>query len=235
MPARRSTKKRSVPQSSRRETILYPLVMEGERHDRPKLSETQLSELEKSGRISLTPDARRYVENIARSWTAHERARYSPRPGQFRARLRSIRANLEKAHAEADLNREGATFFDRHLLLWILERPEIRDLLIQFASLEHLIGSILKAEQMLPPDSGAARPREDHRFIQYLADQFQACGGKPRAYLDAYSDEGYRQTPFRQFVHQFYGFLSLEAPRTPRGLDEAIRKALAEWRRTRKV
>ena len=70
-----------------------------------------------------------------------------------------------------------------------------------------------------------------HPIIQYLADQFEACGGKARAYVSNHSREGYAKTPFRQFVHQFYAFLSLKSRRTSRGLDEAIRQVLMNRRR----
>src|SRR5215471_19303725 len=202
-------KQRIRPVSSRTETILYPLVLSEVPDDRPMLSEEQLLAIENAGRISLTSEARGKLENIARSWAAHDRTLHSPRPAEFKARLRSIRTHLERACAEADLNREGATPFERHLLHWLMER-DTTDLLSQFASLERLIGSLLKVEKLLPADRGAARPRDDHRFIRYLADQFEACGGNARAYLDPYSDEGYHKTAFRQFVHRFYRFLTLE-------------------------
>lgn len=225
-----------MPRTSRRETILYPLVLEGVLpEDEPRLTEEQFAGLEKAGRISLTPEARRRSNTIVASWAAHDRARHSPRPAKFRAHLRSIRLNLEKANAEADLNREGATTFERHLLNWLLQRSETRELLLKFADLEHLIGSLRKAEELLPADSGAARPMDDYRFIQYLADQFEACGGKARAYLSSHSDEDYAKTPFRQFVHQFYRLVPLRTRRTQRGLDEAIRQALAQRRRTQRV
>jgi hypothetical protein len=233
--AKRIKKKQALPLSSRRETILYPLLLPASPEDEPKLTDGQFADLEKAGRISLTSEARRYLNNIAISWAARDRARHSPRPREFRARLRSIRSNLEKAHAEADLNREGATPFDRHLLHWLLERSDTRGLLVQFADLEHLIQSLRAAEELLPPDTGAARPMDDHRFIRYLADQFEACGKKARAYLSSHSDEGYAKTPFRQFVHRFYRLLPLKTRRTQRGLDEAIRQALAERRRAKRV
>jgi hypothetical protein len=232
--AKRIKKKQALPRTSRRETILYPLVLQAPEDD-SKLTDGQFADLEKTGQISLTSEARRYLNNIATSWAAHDRARHSPRPREFRTRLRSIRSNLEKAHAEADLNREGATPFDRRLLHWLLERSETRGLLGQFADLEHLIQSLRKAEELLPPDSGSARPMDDHRFIRYLADQFEACGGKARAYLSNHSDENYAKTPFRQFVLRFYRLLPLKTRRTQRGLDEAIRRTLAQRRRSQKV
>jgi hypothetical protein len=198
------------------------------------LSESQFTALEVEGQISLTPESRRSLNNIVEAWTSHDRALHSPRPAEFRSRLQSIRISLQSAYADADLNRAGATSFERHLYHWLLELPGGIDGLSQLASLTHVIEFLLRAEQLLPTDSGSARPKDDHRFIQYLADQFEACGGKARAYLSSHNDEGYAKTPFRQFVQRFYGFLSLKSRRTRSGLDEAIRAALMQ-RRKKKV
>jgi hypothetical protein len=188
-------------------------------------------DLEMAGRISLAPETQRNLNNIAASWISHDRMLLSPRPVNFRTRLQSIRTALERAHARADLNRVGATPFERHLYHWLLGLPGGIDGLSQLATLNGIIEFLHRAEQSLPPDSGSARPRDDYRFIQYLADQFEACGGKARAYLSNHSGEGYAKTPFRQFVHQFYAFLSLKSRRTSRGLDEAIRQVLMDRRR----
>src|SRR5262249_38509925 len=91
-------------------------------------------------------------------------------------------------------------------------------------------------EGALAGDRGTARPMDDHRFIWYLADQFEACGGKASAYANVHADEGYAKTPFRSFVHHFYSLIKLElaSRRTRAGLDETICAALVERRRRKK-
>lgn len=215
--------------ASAKPTVLWPVVSIADAS--PDLTETQFTDLETAGRISLTPESRRTLNNIAESWVSHDRMLDSPRPVKFRSRLLSIRTSLEKAHARADLNRVGATPFERHLYHWLLGLPGGIDGLSQLAALNGLIEFLHRAEQSLPPDSGSARPRDDYRFIQYLADQFEACGGKARAYVSSHSEEGYAKTPFRQFVHWFYTLLPLNLRRTSRGLDEAIRQVLMDRRR----
>jgi hypothetical protein len=190
------------------------------------LTEAQFAALETAGKVSLTPESRRALNNIAEGWVSHDRMLHSPRPVKFRSRLQSIRICLEKAHAQADLNRVGATPFERQLYHWLLGLPDGINGLSQLGSLNAAIKFLHRAEQSLPSDTGSVRSRDDYRFIQYLADQFEACGGKARAYLSAYSEEGYAETPFRQFVHRFYEFLPLKSRRTLRGLDEAIRQTL---------
>jgi hypothetical protein len=218
--------------ASTNQTVLWPVVSNAEAP--PDLTEAQFAALETAGKISLTPETRRTLNNIAESWVSHDRMLLSPRPVNFRSRLQSIRTSLEKAHARADLNRVGATPFERHLYHWLLGLPGGIDGLSQLAALNGIIEFLHRAEQSLPPDSGSARPRDDYRFIQYLADQFEACGGKARAYVSSHHEEGYAKTPFRQFVHRFYEFLSLNR-RTSRGLDEAIRQALMDRRRHQSV
>jgi hypothetical protein len=197
----------------------------------PDLTEAQFAAFETAGKVSLTPESRRTLNNIAESWISHDRMRHSPRPAKFRLRLQSIRISLEKAHAQADLNRVGATPFERHLYHWLFGLPGGIDGLSQLVALNGIIEFLYRAEKSLPPDSGSARPRDDYRFIQYLADQFEACGGKARAYLSSHSEEGYAKTSFRQFIHRFYEVLSLKSRRTRRGLDEAIRQAVMDRRK----
>lgn len=211
------------------QNVLWPVVSIAEAL--PDLTEAQFAALETAGKVSLTPESRRTLNNIAESWISHDRMLHSPRPAKFRSRLQSIRTSLEKAHARGDLNRVGATPFEQHLYHWLLGLPDGIDGLSQLASLNAIIEFLHRAEQSLPSDSGSARPRDDDRFIQYLADQFEACGGKARAYLSSYSEEGYAKTPFRQFVHRFYEFLSLKSRRTRHGLDEAIRQTLMSRRK----
>jgi len=223
------SKQKNSAGTSGNQNVLWPVVSIAKAV--PDLTEAQFAALETAGKVSLTPESRRALNNIAEGWISHDLMLHSPRPAKFRSRLQSIRTCLEKAHARADLNRVGATPFERHLYHWLLGLPGGTDGLSQLGALDGIIEFLHTAEKSLPPDSGSSRPRDDYRFIQYLADQFEACGGKARAYLSSHSEEGYAKTPFRQFVHRFYGFLSLKSRRTRCGLDEAIRQTLMGHRK----
>jgi hypothetical protein len=98
------------------------------------------------------------------------------------------------------------------------------------ATARELIALLSRVEQHRPVDKGRSRPMDEDRFIIYLADQFEAFGGRATAYRNEHTDSGYGETPFRNFVHKFYDMVPIESRRTKSGLDEAIRRAL-EYRR----
>ena len=77
--------------ASAKHTVLWPVVSTAETP--PDLTETQFMALEMAGKISLAPEARRILNNIAASWISHDRMLLSPRPFEFRLRLRSIRTS----------------------------------------------------------------------------------------------------------------------------------------------
>jgi hypothetical protein len=208
--------------------VLLPLVLAPK--PAPKLKLEQFAALEKSGQISLTTEAQRALKNIADGWIAHDRALHSPRPAEFRARLCSMIASLEKAYAETDLLRADAPVLDQHLYHWLMGKDGTSDVLGQLAALPTTIEFLRKAKSSLAADSGSARPMDEGRFIQFLADQFEKCGCKARAYATSHKADGYAHTPFRAFVHIFYGFLSLKSRRTRSGLDEAMCRALRDRR-----
>jgi hypothetical protein len=224
------SKRSKVTRRDDRHKMMWPLVVKAE--PSLQLTEAQFNALEKAGRISLTTQVRRSLNAIAESWISHDRELHSPRPAQFRSRLASIRNALEKASAEADWLRSDATTFERHLFhwLWNSKLPGVDDALSHLAVLPQTIQFFRTAEESLPADKGSTRPRDDYRFIQYLADQFEVCGGRARAYRSSHNKDGYANTAFRQFVHQFYGCLHLKSPHRGSGLDEAIRKALMQRR-----
>jgi hypothetical protein len=200
-----------------------------------ELTDAQFAELGAAGGISITDEARRNLNNIAASWKSHDLVLNSPRPHEFRRRLQAITACLKKAHDLSDLNGPNATPLERHLYLWLLNDSAGRTCLSQLESLRgaliEAINSIDAVVQSLPRGTGSKRASQDYCFIRYLADQFEACGGKATAYHD---EEGYAKTPFRQFVHGFYEYLSLRLPRVSSGLDDAIRRALRGRRRKKK-
>jgi len=215
-----------------RNNLMFPLVSRANSFS--KLSQSQFAELEAAGRISLTPEARRVLNAVADSWISHDAALQSPRPAEFRARLRAILDPLEAANAAAtELDGDNATVFDHHLFHWLFmgDLPGAGDARVQLGYLPHLVGFFKNAEQALPADSGSARPKDDQRFIRNLAAAFEECGGTAKAYVSAHADEGYAETPFRQFVQKFYEFLPLKSRRTRRGLDESIRRTLLDRRK----
>jgi hypothetical protein len=211
--------------------VLWPLVLQGE--PSPKLTDEQFTTLEKAGRISLTENARRALQRIADGWTAHDRALRSPRPAEFRVRLRSMRASLERASAKTDLLGPDAPALDQPLYHWLLDQglPGTNDALNHLAGLAATIEFLKAAEKSLPADSGSARPMDESRFIQYLADQFEACGGVAKAYATIHTDDGYAKTKFRDFVHEYYRLLPLKSRRTRSGLDGIICDAVTNRRK----
>jgi hypothetical protein len=144
-----------------------------------------------------------------------------------------MRASLERASAKTDLLRPDAPALDQHLYHWLVDRglPGTGEALNQLAGLAATIEFLKIAEKSLPADSGSARPMDEHRFIQYLADQFEECGGVAKAYATSHTDEGYAKTPFRDFVHRYYEFLSLKSRRTRSGLDGAVCEAMTKRRK----
>jgi hypothetical protein len=208
----------------RQPTVLYPVIT-GE--PSIEFSEANFRSLEETGDVEIESQVRKALLNIAYGWIAHDQVLQSPRPGKFRKRLAKIRRALERAYADLDLDKLGVTF-DRQLYLWLVDfnTDGSSDYFSLLTEIEKGTRFLAEAEASLPADSGRARPKDDHRFIIGLATQFEASGGQARGYRSAHGDDGYGDTPFRRFVHTFYGFLPLESKRAPGGLDEAIRSAL---------
>lgn len=215
---------------SDRSKVIFPLVSRASSFS--ELSQSQFAELEAAGQISLPPATRRDLNSIADSWISHDIASRSPRPAEFRARLRLIIDTLQAAHTAAELNGDNASIFESHMFHWLFlgDIPGAGDALTQLGCLPNLINFFKKAKEALPTDRGSTRPLDDHRFIQLLADQFEACGGKARIYFS--DKEGhYVGTPFHKFVRKFLSCLKLQSGRTALGLGEAIRLALRQRRR----
>jgi hypothetical protein len=148
-----------------------------------------------------------------------------------------MRASVEETYTGTDLLRKDATILDLQLYHWLLDQDPAGTavFLRQLSELPAVIEFLRRVEKSLPAvNRGTARPMDEGRFIRYLADQFEKCGGKASAYATVHNAIGYADTPFRAFVHQFYDFLPLRSKRRPSGLDAAICRALKEWRK-RKV
>jgi hypothetical protein len=208
--------------------ILWPQVLDSP--DAAKLKDDQFAALEAAGRIVLNREARRALNNVARAWAHHDRVLHSPRPAEFRGRLKSMRASVEGAYAETDLIRTDATMLDQHLYHWLLDQDPAGTnvFLRQLGELPAVIEFLRRVEESLPSvNCGTARPMEEGRFIRYLADQFEKSGGRASGYATAHNPIfGYAATPFRAFVHQFYALLPLRSKRRRSGLDAAICRAL---------
>lgn len=218
-------------------TLLLPLVRRVSREeDRWSLSDDDLDRLAEVASVELTSEARRAIKTIASGWVDHDRDLQSPRPGDFKKRMQKM-AKLVSAVLEVDLYRENAPILDRHLLHWLLNAnfDDARNLLRISSSMaaqaEELIKSLEAVQQHLPRDLGRARPKDEDRFIIYLADQFETTGIKATAYTSAHTDSEYGETPFRNFVKQLYAMLPLRKKRKKSGLDEAIIRALEHRRK----
>jgi hypothetical protein len=225
---------RSVPTVTQ-STILYPVTTEAP----PKelLRDEDIDRLQKVSQIEFNKDVRASIRRIAAAWRLHDRALQSPRPKEFRARLKRMEAALEKAATLLELD-DTAGHLDYQLKNWLMNASCGGDLLLVSASVceqaRLLINLLRCAQKNLPKDNGRARPMDEDRFIIYLADQFEASGGRALAYRDGNRDSGYALTSFRNFMHQLYHRLQLASRRTESGLDEAIIRALAYRRKHRK-
>ena len=140
---------------------------------------------------------------------------------------------IEKAAQACRLNDEVGSL-DRHLLHWAMETP-IQNAVafpVTLSALEQQLQTfretILVLKQCLPPDPGRQRPFDDERRIIFLADIFEAAGGKAAAYLTAYAETGnMAATPFRRFAQLFYSLLPTDVDKRDfGGLDEALRLAV---------
>ncbi len=215
-------------------TVLYPVVIRLPK--RPigyrELSNVNFRALERAGVVTFNPGRRDALENIATSWISHDQMLQSPRPHQFRERLKKIERTLQRAAATLDLNNDDATVLERHLHTWLLnasfngvdEYPGNSISLL--LDLDKMIAFLKGVGRNLPSDRGRRRPTDEDRFVIYLADQFEHSGGRARSYSSVHGAEGYGDTAFRRFVHQFYALLPLKVRRTRSGLDEVILRAL---------
>jgi hypothetical protein len=195
-----------------------------------KFTDSQFSDMETAGSVKFSDKQRANLLTLADFWIGDLRLRRTARPKQFRICLEKMELSFEKA-AQACRANEQVGSLERHLMHWAMETP-IKDAAafpVTLAALEQqlqTVGETIRAlKQCLPPDPGRQRPFDDERRIIFLADVFEAAGGKPAAYLTAYAETGsMADTPFRRFAQLFYSLLpSDEDKRDPGGLDEALR------------
>jgi hypothetical protein len=98
-------------------SIIYPLIQEG--GPEFQLSDADFAELQRAGEIALSAELRQRLNDLALFWVMELRVRQSPRPKQFRNRLKLIEDRLEKVYGALNLNREGASIWEYHLFNWV--------------------------------------------------------------------------------------------------------------------
>src|SRR5262245_26742198 len=216
-------------------SIVYPLVQDGGPDFR--LSDADFAELQRVGEITLSAELRQRLDDIAHSWTAQLRALKSPRPKQFRKRLKLIEAMLGKASRALDLNRKGTSIWEYHLYNWARNAQvegsanffeDTKELLTR---MRRMMEMSARLERALPPDGGRGRPYDDERLFIALADIFERAGRASVAYRTEHHSSGMADTPFRRFVRALYKMLPVRAKRAPTGLDKALRDAMQARRR----
>jgi len=214
-------------------SIIYPLIQEG--GPEFELSDADFAQLQVAGGITLPPELRQQLSDLAHLWVMHLRGLQSPRPKQFRRRLKLIGNSLDKAYGALDLNRENASTWERHLFNWARNTnvdgaatffEDTSELLVRIRRMTEVIASL---KQVLPEDEGRRRPYEDQRLFITLANIFELAGGAAVAYWSEYPS-GMADKPFRRFAQLFYRMLPIEPKRTPAGVDEALRDAIRSRR-----
>ena len=216
-------------------TIISPVVMTAPQ-DEFQISDDKFAEFDRLGRISLTTDLRQRLSDLGHFWQGQLLILQSPRPKQFRQRLRRIRTALERAHSALNLNRKSARSWEHHMFNWAAN-TQAEGSKAFFADADELLkrmramASFMSAlEGELPKDHGRRRPFDDEGFLHRLADIYGSAGGKAVAYRSELSSTGIANTPFRRFVHAFYGLIRMRSKRTSAGLDEALLAALRSRR-----
>jgi hypothetical protein len=214
-------------------SIIYPLIHES--GPEFEISDADFAELQLAGEITLPPELRRRLSDLAHLWVMHLRGLQSPRPKQFRTRLKLIENSLEKAYGALDLNGEDASTWERHLFNWARNTnvegattffEDTHELLVRMRRMTEVIARL---ERILPGDEGRRRPYDDEPLFITLANIFELAGGTAAAYWTEYPS-GMADTPFRRFGQLFYKMLPIEPKRTPAGVDEALRDAIRSRR-----
>src|SRR5215216_3707388 len=203
-------------------TVIYPVVQPAPPEF--SLSSKSFADLEKLGEINLSLRLRRQLDDLAHFWVGQLATLRSPRPKQFRQRLRLIRETLSAAQAALDLNRAGTSAWEHHLFNWA-RNVEIdstenffehsAELLARMKAMAELMQRL---ETKLPVDGGRQRPFDDEQLLWRLALIFEDAGGTATVYWSGYNDSGIADTPFRRFAQAFYRMLPGKHKRKPAGL-----------------
>jgi hypothetical protein len=191
-----------------------------------KITDAQFADLERCGAVKLTDEHQGKLLTLALFWISDLRLRGSARPKQFRKVIDAMERTLGDAEAACDWD-HGVK---RHILHWATG-TSIKDADLLPGTLTSLQGhlrtvrdKLVALDNCLPPDLGRRRPFDDDHRIMFLADIFEAAGGKASAYVPTYPEKGkWADTPFRRFAQSFYSLLPAQDKREPGGLDEALR------------
>ena len=215
--------------------VFSPAVVRVPREDF-KITDSRFAQLEEAGGVTLPAKQRTDLLTLAIFWIDDLRLRRTARPKQFRELLDKMGKEFLAAEDACQWDRPPAY----HLVHWAMETSVegADNFPITLAALAQQLVSAretaIALRNALPPDPGRQRPFDDERRIIYLADVFEDAGGKAVAYAGGYYEEGnMADTPFRRFAQQFYSLLLADDKRTPGGLDDALRDALAVRRAQR--
>lgn len=183
----------------------------------------------------MTAELRQRLDDLAHFRSGQLTRLQSPRPKQFRKRLKLIEDRLAKAHGALDLNRDGAAIWERHLYNWAANtgvegaNSFFADTSELLARIRRMIEVVVKLDEALPRNGGRRRPYDDQRLFTAMADVFERAGGTASAYWSEHAG-GMADNPFRRFVQVFYKKLPVQSKRTPAGVDEALRDAMSSRR-----
>jgi hypothetical protein len=198
-----------------------------------KFTDAQFSDLEREGRIKFSEKQKADLLTLTDFWIGDLRLRRTAWPEEFRRCFEKMERAFQKAAEACRLNEEVGSL-ERHLLHWAMETPikNASAFPVTLAALEQQLQTvregIVALKQCLPPDPGRQRPFDDERRIIFLAEIFEAAGGKAAAYQTAYAETGsMADTPFRRFAQLFYSLLPSDVDkRDSGGLDEALRQGV---------
>ena len=162
-------------------SIIYPLVHKGAPEF--QISDADFAELQRLGEIILSAELRSRLNDLAQFWAAELVKVQSPRPKQFRTRLKLIGSTLAEAYEALDLNRAGTSIWERHLFNWA-RNAEVEGATTFFDDTDELllrmrrmIDLMARLQQALPGDGGGPRPYNDKRLFIALADIFNPQEG----------------------------------------------------------
>ena len=215
-------------------TVIYPVIQENP--PELSLSNKNFDDLEKLGKIKLSAQLRVQLGDLAHFWAGSLSTFASPRPKQFRERLRLIAKTLSAAQATLDLNRAGTSAWEYHLYNWARNsgvdgsETYFEDTAELLARMKAMIELMQRLEAELPNDRGQRRAFGDEQLLLRLASIFECAGGTTAFYWTEHPDSGMADTAFRKFAQAFYQMLPVQQKRTPAGLDGALRAALRSRR-----
>jgi hypothetical protein len=238
-------KKASLNSSSGRRRVSTPSpffpTVTGVSGEDFKIDDAEFEQLEKAGNVKLSDQQRANLITLGDFWINDLRIRRTARPKQFAECLDKMISAFSGAEEACRLD-EKVGSLERHLLHWAMEASvnDANSLLNMLATLEKKLKtaseSLVALKSSLPLDPGRQRPFDDERRIIFLADIFEAAGGKATAYLSDHSQTGsMADTPFRRFARRFHAMLAADDKRDPGGLDKALLSALKGRRKQRRT